>query len=312
MGAIIPFSLHRVGHSVGRFDQRLVDLSPEKFRSQVRWIKDRFPVINQQELGGLLESGEKPKRSVFLLTFDDGYRDCHEIVLPILREEKVPAWFFITTRFIDERRLGPWELVSFLLATSRRETFLWKGKVLKTTQRRHALNFLMRDYLGRQDPDFLQQLQETTGGELPSVEEMSAQLMTWDQIRELHSEGMVVGGHSTGHEVFSQMSADDAEKNIRDCRNRLQEVLGTAPEAFSFPYGFANSYSAESVVAARRAGFRFVFSVENRIPSLSDFRAGGVAPRLNPVSSFWKLRSLALAPDVFIALQKWKNDVAFG
>jgi hypothetical protein len=41
----------------------------------------------------------------FMLSFDDGFREMHDIVAPILREKGVPAVFFLNSGFIDNRRL---------------------------------------------------------------------------------------------------------------------------------------------------------------------------------------------------------------
>ena len=41
----------------------------------------------------------------FLLTFDDGFREIYDIIAPILLDKGIPATFFISSGFLDNREL---------------------------------------------------------------------------------------------------------------------------------------------------------------------------------------------------------------
>ena len=62
--------------------------------------KKHFPLVTLANLAGQIKSGiVEPGQAV--ITVDDGYRDFYDIAFPVLREEGVPATFFVTTGFID-------------------------------------------------------------------------------------------------------------------------------------------------------------------------------------------------------------------
>ena len=62
-----------------------------------------------------------------------------------------------------------------------------------------------------------------------------------------------LGGHTMGHVVLNSVSADQAWKEISDCRAWLQDVTGKPVVSFCYPKGKADPSIAELV---RKAGFR--------------------------------------------------------
>src|SRR5256885_1685553 len=42
----------------------------------------------------------------FMLTFDDGLKECYEVVAPILKLKGIPATFFLCSAFVDNKELA--------------------------------------------------------------------------------------------------------------------------------------------------------------------------------------------------------------
>ncbi len=55
-----------------------------------------------------------------MVTFDDGYRDNYDLAFPVLKRHGVPGVFFITTGFLDQRRVAWWDDISWMVKTSSR------------------------------------------------------------------------------------------------------------------------------------------------------------------------------------------------
>ena len=51
-----------------------------------------------------------------MITFDDGYRDNHDVVLPILKRHQAKAVFFIATSYVADRRIYWWEHINHAIA----------------------------------------------------------------------------------------------------------------------------------------------------------------------------------------------------
>jgi peptidoglycan/xylan/chitin deacetylase (PgdA/CDA1 family) len=88
-------------HSVAERGPRFLTVTPDLFERQLAQLSDRGLAC-----GGLAEleavaAGGASRPTVFL-TFDDGFRDNHDTVLPLLREHGFPAFVFVLPPLLDE------------------------------------------------------------------------------------------------------------------------------------------------------------------------------------------------------------------
>src|SRR3989344_8611170 len=83
---------HRVADT--KTDPHLLCVSPNNFRTQIKFLKENFKII---PLAKLVQDIRKNKveRDTVVITFDDGYVDNLYDALPVLEEFKVPATMFL-------------------------------------------------------------------------------------------------------------------------------------------------------------------------------------------------------------------------
>ena len=74
-------------------------------------LKRYFTLIDTRDLDAWRAGGELPPNPA-MITFDDGYRDNHDVVLPILRRHEAKAVFFVATCYVTDRRVFWWEHVN--------------------------------------------------------------------------------------------------------------------------------------------------------------------------------------------------------
>ena len=101
------------------YDPEVADATPQQFRRWLEMLARIGTPIGMTDLLRGLEGAPLPPNPV-MVTFDDGYRSCHDVALPILRELGIPATFFIATSFVTERRIYWWERIAFALNAARR------------------------------------------------------------------------------------------------------------------------------------------------------------------------------------------------
>jgi peptidoglycan/xylan/chitin deacetylase (PgdA/CDA1 family) len=87
-GDIVILLFHRVGAG-----EREVDISIETFDRFVAELIAREPVVPLDDAVG-------PRPGGVVLSFDDGYRDLHDHVLPVLVRHRVPAILYLATGLV--------------------------------------------------------------------------------------------------------------------------------------------------------------------------------------------------------------------
>jgi hypothetical protein len=103
---LIPYyhlvSDERLAHVIHLFSYRNTD----QFKADLDFFLKYYQPIDLADLLAAVRSGRPLKEKTVLLTFDDGFREIHDVVAPILKQKGVPAVFFITAAFLDNKTLG--------------------------------------------------------------------------------------------------------------------------------------------------------------------------------------------------------------
>jgi peptidoglycan/xylan/chitin deacetylase (PgdA/CDA1 family) len=89
---------HRVMPEVKKNKLNTV-VSIAAFEKQIDQLSCKYRIVSLAEA----ISGVGSDKTRVALTFDDGYWDNYEIAFPILKKKGIPATFFITTDYIDEK-----------------------------------------------------------------------------------------------------------------------------------------------------------------------------------------------------------------
>jgi peptidoglycan/xylan/chitin deacetylase (PgdA/CDA1 family) len=80
-----------------------------------------------------------------------------------------------------------------------------------------------------------------------------AKIMNWNQIIELHKQGVRFGSHSCGHRRLSELSKDEVYEDAKNSRDILEQKLGVEIFDYCYPYAAA-SEQMQQVIAS--AGYR--------------------------------------------------------
>jgi len=269
---------HRVSDTVAPgFDPEVVDATPRVFEQQLLELQRYFTLVDTRDLDAWRGGGELPANPA-MVTFDDGYRDNHDVVLPILQRRRAKAVFFIASQYIADRRVFWWEHVNRALTESRRpEVKLTYPAPLSfplgsLVKQRLAIGNLLRRL--KQEPAvdmarFLEELYAACGLPFGSAEERKladALLMSWDQVRALHAAGMDVQSHSHAHRVLQTLPPEALAEDLTAARTSLEEALGKKVTALAYPTGKPIRGDAELRQAVRTAGFRYGFTVDRLVP----------------------------------------------
>lgn len=92
-------------------DDDCMNVKPEVFRRHIREFKEAgYTFLDVSDLRKPAAGSSLPEKAV-LITFDDGYADNYNYAYPILREEQIPATFFVVSGTIgNENRMTAGQL----------------------------------------------------------------------------------------------------------------------------------------------------------------------------------------------------------
>jgi peptidoglycan/xylan/chitin deacetylase (PgdA/CDA1 family) len=91
--------------------------------------------------------------------------------------------------------------------------------------------------------------------------ESGIRIMTADELRELAGLGFEIGAHTNRHADLTEATGEEAYREMRDCKEALEDLLGKPVETFAYPFC---RYSAACPAAADRAGYLAAYTCDGR------------------------------------------------
>jgi peptidoglycan/xylan/chitin deacetylase (PgdA/CDA1 family) len=237
-------------------------VSPKNFALHLELLHRYCPVLSLKQLLRALKTVQLPKRGV-VLTFDDGYADNLWNAKPLLEKYGLPATVFVTSGSLDSRSEFWWDELERILLQPRR---LPKSIHLNVSGRANnweTTNSEERMIAYMALHSLLQPLRPTERD--PIMKELFAwaaldpmgradyrPLATDELIQLAKSELVDIGAHCVTHPLLSAMTPSDQSAEIIGSRKKLEDILGSRVDTFSYPYG---NLSAETVGIVGESGF---------------------------------------------------------
>lgn len=299
------FTYHRIAEpdGVGELDGGVAEADARELREQIALIKAHCTPVTLTDLRRGLHGRPLPPNPV-LITFDDGYRDCHDVALPILATAGVSATFFIPTAYPGAGRLFWWDRVALIMRRCRRGLveLAYPVPLLLYPAREpvaSAKSFcaVIKRTRGVDLERSLDELSRATGVTLEPDEERrlaAATIMDWPQIRALRAAGMDVQSHGHSHAVLNTMSPEQAGRDLVRSRTLLSDVLGEQIHTVAYPVGYPLRGAHREAV--RAAGFELAFTNNTGLcltPSFDPLNTPRVAMDRGQVGALYKLKLLA-------------------
>ena len=271
--AVTSLMYHRINDQSAQFP----GISLRRFREQMQWVRNNCTPIRCEEIVDATRFAGKIRPPV-VITFDDGYRDYHDVAYPILREYKIPAAVFLATSFMDKGGLIWTEMLHHALTTTNKKVIalIFMGNhtysLANAPQRGLFLDEAKRVLKSLPDRDRLISLAELLDalGVRDPGQDLPRQMLSWNEVRAT-MDGTSYGGHTHTHPILSQLSAAALEQEIQLCRDRLLAETGITPTLFAYPNGRSQDFNDATKGALKRHGFNLSFStIEGLIDANSD------------------------------------------
>jgi len=222
--SIFPF-YHTVTDQVQPYIKHLyTPRNTDTFKKDLDTFCRYFDPVSLEEINNKKHS----KRPSFHLTFDDGLRECYEMVRPLLLKKGIPATFFVNNDFIDNKALFFRYTASLILEKAPKNVL---NKIILSND---PCKFILS--AGHNDSENLLKIASAAGIDIDEFLTKQRPYMSSEEIRELIKNGFTVGSHSCSHPDFSEMSFSEIVSEVKRSITDLNIRFSVNCKAFSFPF----------------------------------------------------------------------------
>jgi peptidoglycan/xylan/chitin deacetylase (PgdA/CDA1 family) len=211
-----------------------------EFKSDVEFLVRHFEPVTLTDIVDALNGTRTFHRQCFHLTFDDGFREMHDIVAPILQRFGVPATFFLNTAFLDGGGLAHHNALSLLLESfeSRHvsQAILCQAESLLSPTN-VCPNFRSRILSIRHDQKFLASaLAKILEVDFDQYVHATQPYLSSQQIAMLLAKGFSIGAHSHDHPLYADLPLPKQLEQTRMSMDLIRTRFAVNTKAFAFPY----------------------------------------------------------------------------
>jgi peptidoglycan/xylan/chitin deacetylase (PgdA/CDA1 family) len=282
LGRVKILCLHDVSDSREHRKHFSIFVTSDSFSKLLDFLKRNYQVISLEKAVSLLKTNQPLTQDVFALTFDDCYRGWIQHVMPECLRRQIPCTCFIATGPLDGGPPPAYNTLIFLATNTWRklaDLSCWQLGVFLLDTPENILYFVekVHKYLrakGRRERiQFLDKLSEYLGVSLHS-KKLRDTILTWDDVRKMDTNGVIIGAHSVSHCCLSSLGDTECFWEIFYNKKRLEQELGHKVNVFAYPYGGPDSYNRAVIEKVQKVGFTEAFTLINKNLQFRGFEIG--------------------------------------
>lgn len=266
------------------------NLHVDDFARQLDHFAQRYRLVERDEFLDMVTHGHAPPADTVLLTFDDGFSDHYQYVLPELKRRGLWGIFFVSTGVYAgndamdvhkvhyllgrhggetmlrrlRQRLSPEMLVPERVAEFGSTTYRMQTNSDSTADFKRTLNYFV-------SPCHRAALLRDLMSESERADALADLYLTPAMVRQMQDEGMVIGSHTVTHPILSTLALAEQAAEINDSFRFLEEITeGLAVRTFCYPYGGLNTFTSDTERLLDEARCAFSFTGEARDITAAD------------------------------------------
>lgn len=241
---VIPYyhvvSNKKIPHIIHLYDYKNIN----QFENDMDFFLKNYSPISLFDLINHLKNKNLLREKVFLLTFDDGFREMYDIVAPILFKKGIPATFFINSAFIDNKELFYQHKTSILIEHFQKIGYSNLKKEIKEILQKNCegLKNIRSSILSVKyhQKDILDRIALLVNIDFNDYLSKNQPYLTSSQINGLIKDGFTIGSHSIDHPLYSSISMKDQLYQTIESVKQIRERFCLDYSAFAFPHSDNN------------------------------------------------------------------------
>jgi peptidoglycan/xylan/chitin deacetylase (PgdA/CDA1 family) len=255
-GKVTILMFHRVTDTF--FDISLL-VKQKAFEECMKYITQSYPVISMDFLIQNFDKWKNIPDDSFVITFDDGWIDFHDVAYPILSKSKVPATVYLTTGFASSKCSYWQERLSNLLTQilANKKVFLKKDNIISIPE----INLKLKDLISKSEGmpvifKFIDYLKKFTNDKiLKTISDLEESLkvhsimisedehrsfVNWDELKSIKDPNISFGSHTVNHTILTNEQPDVVKDEINKSKEIIEKETGRNVLHFCYPNGNYN------------------------------------------------------------------------
>ena len=265
---------------------------PSLFFKHMDYVVKHYRIVSLDQLVEALERGTLPSRAA-VITFDDGFADNFHHAYPFFKERMIPATIFLAMKPLTSGKPLWVQELHYLTGRFGSRSVAEKlgtiagNREITPSAGQHGAEITtlkaLEGYLAYSvNKDRRDEILDVLYREFAVLREgaLSGQkpYLDWDQVQQMHADGISFGNHGMSHTSFASMPLDEQEKEIRDSKKSMDQHLPMAFIPFSYPFGQARDFTPETESLVKRAGHHCILTAMPTLngPGTTPYRLGRI------------------------------------
>lgn len=241
----------------------------EEFDIQMDYLSRWFKVVSMRDVVDWLDGIQPLPPYAALITFDDGYLDNYTNAYPVLRKYNFPATIFLTTNHIGTDAQFYWDLAAYCFYQTTNNQVRFPDGIDRGWDNAEQRDQICKSWVEAVKPlpdtekrDWVLRLPDQLNVSIPENFFRNL-MMSWDQVGEMHKNGIGFGGHTLNHPILSRIPIEEARREIEGSKVRIEQELGEPVLGFAYPNGMASDINPELERAVEDTGYKAAFTLMN-------------------------------------------------
>jgi peptidoglycan/xylan/chitin deacetylase (PgdA/CDA1 family) len=208
------------------------------FEADLDFLLRHFTPISLYQIIAHLDGRETLPQRCFHVTFDDGFREIHDVVAPLLVKKGIPATFFLNSAFLGGHGMAHYNKISLLLdrmprplpSQLRKEIELLLPPACESDFTRRLLSVR---YANQQILDRVAAVAEIN---IDHYIATARPYLSPEEVIDLIKQGFAIGAHSIDHPLYADLSLEEQITQTRQSVDFIVDRFGIKTRAFAFPH----------------------------------------------------------------------------
>lgn len=255
-------------------DLGLISATAEEFDAQMRAVRSCANPVSLDQIADAVTHGRTLPQRAVAVTFDDGFSDTFELAFPLLRRHDIPATVFVSTEHLEHNEPFWFEITAHLMlripprAIAFDECPAGLPAADDMVARRAAIAQLHGILKACANPRRRMLVEEWCARFAGHIEAHARELskpITRPQLLQMAGAGIHFGSHTVTHPNLALAPQDAIDRELRDSRTYLTQLLGRPVRSLAYPFGTPDTYDERVKSVARACGYELALSFRQGI-----------------------------------------------